>query len=97
VAPGLGLPGRLAASVVNSIDAAGQLPLFQQRLLEEAGAMRQGIWRLEGSVRQLELRVLQIEQSVTKIADLTPDPDTPGPIAKAKEAITGRGERAETA
>jgi hypothetical protein len=59
--------------------------------------MRQGIWRLEGSVRQLELRVLQIEQSVTKIADLTPDPDTPGPIAKAKEAITGRGERAETA
>jgi hypothetical protein len=97
MAPDLGLPGRLAASVVNSIDAAGQLPLFQQELLEHLGSMRQGIWRLEESVRELELRVLKIEQSVTTIADRTPDPNTSGPIAKAKEAITGRGERAETA
>ena len=33
------LPRRLAASIGNSIDAAGELPVFQQKVLEHLAAM----------------------------------------------------------
>lgn len=35
----LDLPRRPAASVNNSIDAAGELPVFQQKVLEHLGAL----------------------------------------------------------
>ena len=89
------------------MDAVGELPTFQQRLLDHLGSMSRGILRLDASVAQLERRVegladsmdarltdtnaamVRVEESVATIVDMTPDPDAPGPIAKAKEAITG--------
>jgi hypothetical protein len=35
------LPRRLAASINNSIDAAGELPVFQQKVLEHLASMDQ--------------------------------------------------------
>jgi hypothetical protein len=35
------LPRRLAASIGNSIDAAGELPVFQQKVLEHLASMDQ--------------------------------------------------------
>jgi hypothetical protein len=100
---GLGVPRRLVASVVNSIDAVGELPHFQQRLLEQLDSTTRAIARLEESVELMaaladsmneklaesKAVMLRIEQSVATIAERTPDPQAPGPIAKAKEAITG--------
>lgn len=47
---GLGVPRRLVASVVDSIDAVGELPHFQQRLLEQLDSTTRAITRLEESV-----------------------------------------------
>ena len=37
------LPRRLAASIGNSIDAAGELPVFQQKVLEHLASMDQAM------------------------------------------------------
>jgi hypothetical protein len=80
--PVLSVPRRLVASVASSIDAVGELPDVQHRLLEHVISMNRAILRLEASV-------LRIERCVATIAERTPDPNPAGPIAKAKEAITG--------
>ncbi len=130
------LPRRLAASIGNTIDAAGELPVFQQQVLEHLGSMDQvmsehlasmdeqtaalvdlirpmgeDIARLNARVVAIERRIdalaqslttevggqlteanatmMRVERSVKTISDRVPDPDAPGPIAKAREAITG--------
>jgi uncharacterized coiled-coil protein SlyX len=143
VASPLDLPRRLAASVGNSIDAAAELPVFQQKVLAHLGSMDQAMSEhlssmdgginglrqliepmrrdiadlaaraveLERATGELERRIGSLEGSVghdlsgqlaetngamkrvealvARIAERVPDPDAPGPIAKAKEAITG--------
>lgn len=108
------LPRRLAASIGNAIDAAGELPVFQQQVLEHLGSMDQvmsdhmasmdrqtaalvdlirpmgeDIAALRTRAAEIEVRMESLERSVQTISDRVPDPDAPGPIAKAKEAITG--------
>ena len=139
----LELPRRLAASVGSSIDAAGQLPVFQQRVLGHLESMDQAMGEhlrsmdggiqalrelispvrddiaaltarsveLERSTRELERRITELQGSVAgdldgqlaeandvlkrlealvaRISERVPDPDEPGPIAKARDALTG--------
>jgi methyl-accepting chemotaxis protein len=132
----LGLPRRLAASVGNSIDAAGELPVFQQKVLEHLASMDEVMSehmssmddntaaliellqpmrddmaelnarsvQMEGRIEQLERALAgqvhdeltqangtmgRMEQSVATIAKRVPDPDEPGALAKARDAITG--------
>lgn len=139
----LDLPRRLAASVGNSIDAAAELPVFQQKVLEHltsldeamsrhlssmddgiqglrelivpmrediadvasravelervTGELERRVGRLEGSagedlsgqLTETNDAMRRVEALVARISERIPDPDAPGPIAKAKEAITG--------
>ena len=93
MASGLGLPRRLAASVAHSIDAVGELPLFQQWVLEHLDSMDREMGALNDSMTQkldeTKAVMLRIERHIAMIAERTPDPDAPGRIAKAREAITG--------
>jgi hypothetical protein len=121
VASPLGLSRRLAASIGNSIDAAGELPVFQQEVLEHLasmdevmsehmssmddntaalieilGPMRDHIAELntrsveiERATGELQRRLITVERSVQTISDRVPDPHAPGPLAKARDAITG--------
>ena len=66
------LPRRLAASIGNSIDAAGELPVFQQKVLEHLASMDQAMSEhlasMDGSTAAL---VRLIEPMRADIAELT--------------------------
>ena len=110
----LALPRRLAASIGNSIDAAGELPVFQQKVLEHLasmdqvmsehlssmdgntaalieliGPMREDMAVLAARSAELERATVRMEALLEGIAERVPDPDAPGPLAKARDAITG--------
>jgi hypothetical protein len=103
VASPLDLPRRVAASVGSSIDAAGELPVFQQKVLDHLGSMDRGtqdLVSLMGPMRQdiellvaraseLERSTARIELKLDELRERLPDPDAPGPLAKARDAITG--------
>ncbi len=42
-----------------------------------------------GQLTEANATMMRVERSVETISDRVPDPDAPGPIAKAREAITG--------
>jgi uncharacterized protein YoxC len=115
------LPRRLAASIGNSIDAAGELPVFQQKVLKHLASMDQVmsehmssmdentaalldvirpmqrdiatlvevIRPMQRDISSLDERIARLEGAVQTVAERTPDPDEPGTLSKAKDALTG--------
>ena len=65
------LPRRLAASIGNSIDAAGELPVFQQKVLEHLASMDQAMSQHLASMDENTAALVRlIEPMRADIADL---------------------------
>ncbi|MGI8749739.1 MAG: hypothetical protein ACR2J6_04190 [Thermoleophilaceae bacterium] len=79
----LGAPWRLAASVGSSIEAAGELPAVQQKVLEHLRSMDQVLSEHLGSMDRGIEAVRELIEPMRGV----PDPDAPGPIAR--DTITG--------
>jgi hypothetical protein len=93
VAGPLDLPRRLAASIGNSIDAAGELPVFQQKVLEHLASMDQAmnehLASMDRNTALLLVRIEAAERTLESISRRVPDPDKPGTLARAKDVLTG--------
>jgi hypothetical protein len=88
------VPRRLAASIQNGMDAAGELPVFQQKVLEHLASMDQAMSEhlasMDRNTALLLERIERAERTLESISRRVPDPDEPGTLSKAKDALKGQ-------
>lgn len=65
------LPRRLAASIGNSIDAAGDLPAFQRQLLDHMRSMDHGIQTLVEAIEPMRSDIAELKAGAARLERTT--------------------------
>ena len=84
---------RLAAVLASVARLAGdveRLRTVAEPQLERVSAVEEIAARLELRVGELQRTLSRVQGDVEDATEHLPDPDAPGPIARAREALTGR-------
>lgn len=59
------------------------------KLESEESHLNKAVMHLAGELSKIHESLTALEDDVERITDRLPDPDEPGPIAKARDALTG--------